>query len=139
MNVTRDVVTDLLPVYFAGEASSDTKALVENFFTHDPEFARLAKAESAQIVLHDIPIPLTKEDEMKALDRTKGLLRRRHLFLNIAILFTGLAVSFKFDSDGIEWMWSNAPLEAIIFGIIGVLGWMGYLSMRWQPFRHTES
>ena len=28
MNVTREVMTDLLPVYFSGEASEDTKQLV---------------------------------------------------------------------------------------------------------------
>ena len=29
MRVTQDVVTDLLPVFFSGVASSDTKSLVE--------------------------------------------------------------------------------------------------------------
>ena len=32
MNVTREVVTDLLPIYFSDEASADTKALVKNYF-----------------------------------------------------------------------------------------------------------
>ena len=32
MNVTREVIFDLLPVYFAGDASADTRALVEDFF-----------------------------------------------------------------------------------------------------------
>ena len=31
MKVTRDVVTDLLPLYLAGDASEDTRALVEKF------------------------------------------------------------------------------------------------------------
>src|SRR5205814_4494726 len=35
MNVTREVVTDLLPIYFAGEASGDTKVLVEDYFRQD--------------------------------------------------------------------------------------------------------
>ena len=41
MNVTRDVITDLWPVYASGEASPDTRALVEAFLQGDPEFARL--------------------------------------------------------------------------------------------------
>ena len=36
MNVTREVVTDLLPIYFSGEASGDTKVLVEDYFVRIP-------------------------------------------------------------------------------------------------------
>ena len=43
MNVTRDVVYDLLPSYFAGEASHDTRMLIEEFFASDPEFGRMAE------------------------------------------------------------------------------------------------
>jgi hypothetical protein len=43
MTVTRDVIYDLLPAYFAGEVSFDTRALIEEFFTTDPEFGRMAE------------------------------------------------------------------------------------------------
>lgn len=36
------MIFDLLPPYFAGEASADTRALVEDFFATDPEFGRMA-------------------------------------------------------------------------------------------------
>jgi anti-sigma factor RsiW len=42
MKVTRDVIYDLLPAYFAGDASDDTRALVEAYFETDPEFGRMA-------------------------------------------------------------------------------------------------
>jgi anti-sigma factor RsiW len=42
MTVTRDVIYDLLPAYFGGDASPDTRALVEDFFASDPEFGRMA-------------------------------------------------------------------------------------------------
>jgi len=42
MKVTRDVIYDLLPAYFAGDASEDTRALVEAYFETDPEFGRMA-------------------------------------------------------------------------------------------------
>ena len=44
MNVTRQVVTDLLPIYLSGEASGDTKALVEDYFRQDPDFERIARS-----------------------------------------------------------------------------------------------
>ena len=42
MKVTREVIYDLLPSYFAGDASDDTRALVEAYFETDPEFGRMA-------------------------------------------------------------------------------------------------
>jgi hypothetical protein len=36
MKVTREVIYDLLPSYFAGDASDDTRALVEAYFETDP-------------------------------------------------------------------------------------------------------
>lgn len=41
MNVTRDVIYDLLPGYFSGDISPDTRALVDEFLRQDPEFARM--------------------------------------------------------------------------------------------------
>jgi hypothetical protein len=41
MKITRDVVYDLLPGYFAGEVSADTRALIDEFLVTDPEFARM--------------------------------------------------------------------------------------------------
>jgi heme/copper-type cytochrome/quinol oxidase subunit 4 len=43
MNVTRDVMNDLLPLYFSGEASADTRVLVEEYFREHPEFEREAR------------------------------------------------------------------------------------------------
>jgi ferric-dicitrate binding protein FerR (iron transport regulator) len=41
MKVTRDVIYDLLPAYFAGEVSADTRTLIDEFLATDPEFARM--------------------------------------------------------------------------------------------------
>jgi anti-sigma factor RsiW len=40
--VTENVVRDLLPLYFDGEASAETRALVEAWFAARPDFARAA-------------------------------------------------------------------------------------------------
>ena len=40
MKITRDVIYDLLPGYFAGEVSGDTRTLIDEFLATDPEFAR---------------------------------------------------------------------------------------------------
>ena len=43
MEVTRDVILDLLPLYLANEASADTRALVKEYLEHDPDLAQLAR------------------------------------------------------------------------------------------------
>ena len=37
MNITRHVVADLLPAYLSGEASADTKALIDELAARDPD------------------------------------------------------------------------------------------------------
>lgn len=42
MAVTRDVILDLLPLYLSDEASTDSRALVEEHIDKDPELERMA-------------------------------------------------------------------------------------------------
>ena len=95
MKVTRDVILDLLPLYLAGEASADTRILVEKYLETDPKLAQLA-AESAELLPDDSPVPLTTEDQMKAYLEAKQLMFRRNLTWAIMIglaLFVALALA----------------------------------------------
>ena len=47
MNISRDIVKDLVAVYLAGDASADTRALVESYLKTDPELARDVEAARA--------------------------------------------------------------------------------------------
>ena len=98
MNVTREIVKDLLPLYVAGEASADSRAAVEEWLGTDPELARLAG------LLHDESAPpetlkASPSAGQAALVTTKALLRRRSWLLALALLFTGLPLSFSFDAS----------------------------------------
>ena len=42
MNISRDIVKDLIAVYLAGDASADTRAFVESYLKTDPELSREA-------------------------------------------------------------------------------------------------
>ena len=44
MSVSKDVIRDLLPVYLAGEASTDTRILVEEFLARDSQLRAVADA-----------------------------------------------------------------------------------------------
>ncbi len=127
MPITREVITDLWPVFLSGEASADTRALVEDFLRHDPGFARLIQQEHPHSVLQEMPSSLPPDHEMTTLDRTKRLLRRRSIWLAFAILFTCLPFSFASDGRGVHWLyWSQAPGVAATFLVLGVGSWIGY-------------
>jgi anti-sigma factor RsiW len=93
MTVTRDVIYDLLPAYFAGEASGDTKTLVEGFFATDPEFGRMA--ERFRTLHRDLSDEgteaATAADEREAFNRAMQRVRRQ----KAASMWTsGAAVAF---------------------------------------------
>ena len=113
MKITRDIVTDLLPVYLSGEASADTKALVDSFLKDDPEFAKLIDENGA--VLPDGQIKLSKDIEMDTLNKTTKLLRDRSTYLAFAIFFLLLPASFKVGEGGFQWLWADMPLSIVIF------------------------
>jgi hypothetical protein len=129
MNITRDVVKDLLAVCEAGEASSDTRAIVEEWLRRDPELARQA-GQSADVVL-PAPPPLAATAEKQALDRTKQQLRRRFVLLGTAVYVTTLPLSVTFDSQGFSGLLiDNWPQRIVVWAIAGVLWWLYWRASR---------
>ena len=74
MEITKNVILDLLPLYMADEVSADTRALIEEYLETDPELAEIAKQSAAVELPGDIPVPLTQEDEMKAYKKSKTIM-----------------------------------------------------------------
>jgi hypothetical protein len=125
MKITRDVITDLLPVYQSGEASQDTRELVDAFLKEDPEFARLVHAEQGSLPLEHQP-KLSKENEMETLERTKKLLKQRTWYAASGIFFCLTAFSFNFESNGVRWNWHDSPAVAAVLFVIGLFFWVKY-------------
>jgi len=91
MEITRNVILDLLPMYLADEVSADTRALVEKYLESDPELARVAEKTAAMELRGDPPVPLTQEDKMKAYRKTRLL-----MFLYATILAIVIAAVLGF-------------------------------------------
>ena len=134
MKVTREVITDLLPAYLSKEASSDTCALVDEFFKQDPEFAALVKEKKSEELLGQLPVtPLSKDHELETLIRTKNKLKWRAHWLIMAIVFTLMPLSCTFSSKGLVWlMLRDAPYAANIFTILALTCWVQYFRTRRQ-------
>jgi hypothetical protein len=138
MNITREVITDLLPAYLADAASADTRALVEEFFRQDPEFARMAQ-EKKDTDLWGVPpgLELKKDQERETLIRTKNLLRWRSHWFALSVLFTGFPLCFSFNSKGVSWfMLRDAPQFAMTCVAIAVACWIQFLRTR-RRLRHS--
>ena len=87
MNPTRNVITDLLPLYFSGEASPDTKAMVEEYFKQDPDFERMARrmAESMSV----FKTTLTDDDALEGRTLMRARSRVRQTSLGVALTAIG--------------------------------------------------
>ena len=122
MKITRDVVNDLLPAYVSGEASADTRALIEELSSTDPEIARLvesARLESTQLERSDPmlqpTVSLPPNLERETVTRTRGVLRRRSWTLALALLFTLTPFMFGFNVGGPTfWLWRDAPGSRVL-------------------------
>ena len=90
MEITKEVILDLLPLYLADEVSADTRALIEKYLETDPELTELAKQQKAAISLpRDIPVPLTEETRLKAYRKSKMI-----YYMTIVILAILMAAIF---------------------------------------------
>ena len=66
MKLEREVIIDLLPAYFSGEASTATRTLVEDFFRENPDFEKSARSAAGPL-----------ESLRAAPSRRTGLIRKK--------------------------------------------------------------
>ncbi|HEX7288402.1 MAG TPA: hypothetical protein VF532_19615 [Candidatus Angelobacter sp.] len=132
MKVERDVIIDLLPAYFSGEASAATRALVEDYFRQYPEFEKTAR--SAGGPLEGLKVPAASLDsarEKLALERARQVTETKSSFLWLAVSFTLMLLLFRFQNGKLVWiMWDKSPLVGMIFTAMASFFWMLFIYMR---------
>lgn len=122
MDVTSAVVSDLWPVYASGEASPDSRALVESFLAADPEFARTLR-ESSNLALGATKAPVLSPDhELKTLALTKRRLMGHLWLLQLAILFS----CFAFGRIVADTSWDVSPRNFIITASLAAVCWIAF-------------
>ena len=123
LNVTRDVVADLWPLYESGEATADTRALVEEFLKTDPEFATTLR--TAAVVLPP-PVSLQPEAKLAALKRTRDLVRGNG-WLGGLRLFAIVMTIFSFGRIVADTSWDVSPRGFIVDAVFAVMSWTAYV------------
>ena len=131
MNVTKEVVTDLLPIYFSGEASADTTALVEDYFRQDPDFERIARsaAKPLETLRAATSIAAGSEREKRDLECVRYGLRWRRVLFGVSLFLTLVPLSFHFaHGHVVSLMVRDAPWEAAFCWSLAVLFWFLYFA-----------
>jgi len=136
MNLEREVIVDLLPAYFSGEASAATRALVEDYFRQHPDFEKSARSAGGALEsLKVSPPALDPEKEKLTLERARLAIETRSSFLWVAIIFTLMLLFFRVRDHKVIWvMWEGSSMRGIIFAATAVFLWLMYFHAR----RHKE-
>jgi hypothetical protein len=133
MKVEREVIIDLLPAYFSGEASAATRALVEEYFGEHPEFEKTAR--SANRPLEKLKVPVAALDEAKAklaFERARQITEIRGYMLWLAICFTLMLGLFRIQDHKIVWIFwgQSSQFPGLVFLAMTVFFWLFYLRAR---------
>ena len=121
-NITREIITDLYPLYVTGDASPDTRRLVEAFVEEDPEFLRMLGEAGQDRLGAYAPPTLSPDHELKTLARVK-----RHLFgpiwaMQLAIIFS----CFAFGRIVSDTSFDVSPRKFIATASIAVCFWVWF-------------
>jgi anti-sigma factor RsiW len=136
MKLTRDVVADLLPAYLAGEASADTRALVEEFARGDSEFTRTLETQRRELAaganaLRQPPSTLSPDHELRTLVRTRRMAKRLRWLMGLALMFTAFPLSFTFEGSRVTFLLvRDVPLLAVACWLAAAIFWGMFLSTR---------
>lgn len=137
MNVTDDVLNDLLTLYLAGEASADTRALIEDRARREPAFAASLAAARAVDVSAALPAAPPGDLELKTLKQTRQALFLRTLFWATGLFFTLLPLTVYGDGDSAGFVFlGRHPGLVWAFWSTAAASWVAYYVMK-RALRHT--
>ncbi len=131
MKITRDVVLDLLPVYLAGEATPDTRALVEEFLQQDADLAQRIREQWTKGLGSTPPTSLPPDLELRTLRRTHGMIWLQILLFGLMVAFLGLmmALKFTFGPNGLQEVHTHS-FAPWIFLVVGIGCGLAFLRIR---------
>ena len=132
MNVAREVIVDLLPVYLSGEASPATRSLVEEYMKQDAELAQRVRSQWTENFARLAPPP---ELELRSLRRAHHLLALQKWLLGLGIGFIACSLSFGISYEdgrfrGGHFLLVDHPLGYGTCMALGLACWIGYFIIR---------
>ena len=131
MNLPKDVIHDLIPLYAANECSAASKALVEEYLRANPQEAE--QVRRAMNISIPRPTPGSEGlDEMRSFREARRRVRHQSYLLAAAIFFSLLPFSFLSTGDHTYWLFHEAPKAAFTYGALGLICWIVYAVARFR-------
>lgn len=132
MNIPREVIVDLLPVYLAGEASPATRAWLEEYLAQDPELAERVRRQRTETFSHSSLPPIPPELELRALHRTRRMMTQLRWLFGLGMAFSAIALSLEisFRPVRIRLLLLDYPGQLGPCLAIGVACWTAYFLLR---------
>ena len=131
MSISRNIILDLLPAYIAGEASAETRALVDEYAAGDAQIARLIRSGATEALPAVQKSALPDNGEMRAMKKMRRRIRRQGWYLGFAIFCTVTMITYSVDdTTGIHWTILEHPPLAILLGIAAIALWAGYFQSK---------
>ena len=135
MDVTREVILDLIPLVLSGEASPASRALVDDYLKEHPDLADRVRILRAEGFAPTGSSELTPDLELKSLRRTKRLLGLKMWLFGLGLALVSVGLSFRIDFRGgrvveSRFLLSEHPLELGIPLVIGLGFLIAYFVIR---------
>ena len=72
MEINKNIILDLLPIYLSNEASSETKELVEKYLAENKDIARIVQIQRESLnISSKIPVPLSRDHQITAYKKSR--------------------------------------------------------------------
>lgn len=122
MTISRAIIDDLYPLYEAGEASPDSRALVEEYLAQNPGAAAALKG-----VVNLPPVEPPPDLESRALKRTTRLLQQSSLAGAgaLTLSFVPSAVSY-IEHGRLHLLYQDLPWLATLFYLAAIGLWVRF-------------
>lgn len=129
MNITKDVITDLFPLYAERECSADTRVLVEEYLQRHPQHAEELR-RTLNTPLPGTGLSAKGLDEVRSLKEARRRVRGRSWLLGFAIFFSLTPLSFEHTDGKTRWLVLQSPQTALIYLSVAAVLWIAYAIMR---------
>ncbi len=138
MNVTRDVILDLAPLYLTGEASADSRALVELYLARDAELAEWMREQRASLPLDLGPAP-SADLELRTLARIRRRIGVQRWIFSVGCFFVALALSLEVNIRGgrvveFHFVARDYPVAALVCLVCALACFAAYHRLRKRRF-----
>ena len=130
MKITEDVMNDLLTLQLSGEASADTRLLIESYARENPAFAARLDVAARPTAFDRATGGVSFDRELRVLAETRQFIFLRTIFVAAALMFSVVPFTFTFGSAGVHFLllghfsglvWSSWSLAAASWAAVYVM------------------